>query len=61
MMSELSRSKKYKQKMVQYLTLFFTTHHLLLERKAIAKTYGFSFTPIIQDDGTPIGFKIEKK
>ncbi len=29
--------------------------------EAIAKTYGFSFTPIIQDDDTPIGFKIEKK
>ena len=29
--------------------------------EAIAKIYGFSFTPIIQDDDTPIGFKIEKK
>lgn len=29
--------------------------------EAIAKTYGFSFTPIIQDDDTPIGFKIEKR
>ena len=27
---------------------------------AIAKTYGFSFTPIIKEDDTTIGFKIEK-
>ena len=28
--------------------------------EAIAKTYGFSFTPIVQEDDTAIGFKIEK-
>lgn len=29
--------------------------------EAIASVYGFSFTPIMQDDDTPIGFKIEKR
>ena len=28
--------------------------------EAIAKTYGFSFTPIIKEDDTAIGFKLEK-
>ena len=28
--------------------------------EAIAKIYGFSFTPIIKEDDTAIGFKIEK-